>query len=155
MPKKSVTASVVGGGKAFGKKWQGFIAGIAERRKQSITAISTEAIEDIIETLNSSEAPWTYGTLTKQGPFSSRVRPRSKVAVRLSQQGFKRFRLQQKGKRTFVIRNAAWPIYGKKLEQGKVVHNPALGGRSWSPGFVSRSLALARTKARIKSRSSR
>lgn len=141
MPKKSV--ALVSGGL---KRWKTALEVIAARRLLSVTKVANEVITSTIETLEAT-APYTHGQLLGKPALTSAIPKNKKYAIPFSKRGFRKFRQQKGGKRTFVIANAAWGLYGKGLETGYKTHNPALGGRSWQPGFARAAIALAKARA--------
>lgn len=143
MPSKQVTG--------FNKRWRQFLKRYAARADKTLTTAGQEVVDRIIEILQET-APYTQGNLLGKGtPYSSEVRFR---AVDFKPTGFVPFRRETGGKRTLIISNSAWNIYGKSLEEGidssgrSVSHNSTLGGRSWDPGFVARAISQAKRETR-------
>lgn len=135
MPPKQVISG-------FDKRWREYLKRVSKRVESSITAVGTRITDITIEELGD-EAPWTGGGLLNREKYPSAKFTGHKP---VTPSGFVRFRRETRGVRTFVIRNVMWPIYGEALDDGRVEHNPKLGGRQWEPGFVARSIQNAKAR---------
>lgn len=135
MPPKQVVSN-------FDARWRKYLQRVAKRVDSTISKVGTTIVNITIEELKE-EAPWTGGGLLKREKYPSALRKGHRP---VTPTGFVRFRKQSGKTRTFVIKNSMWPIYGRRLENGDLVHNADLGGRPWDPGFVARSLQNAKAR---------
>lgn len=135
MPSKQVVSN-------FNKRWRDYLKRVSKRTDTAISNVGRRIVEITIEELEE-EAPWTGGGLLNKAKYFSAKREGHKP---VTPTGFVSFRRETGGRRTFVIRNAMWPIYGRSLEEGDVTHNPEHGGREWEPGFVARSIQNAKAR---------
>jgi len=125
---------------AFDKRFRQYTKRVAARYDRTMTAVQNEIADATLKILDDT-APWTSGNLRGTGPH-----PGATISKRYPNlnSGFTKFRREIGGKGTVVISNPVWDLYGRRLEEGELVHNPTLGGRPWEPGFVQRALDIVK-----------